>query len=130
MIACATYEQQTQHQLIVWIGPTTGEVPIEDWANRAFENGEWGAKASMTGSLSSSWRAIAAFASRWATDLRAQVPDLLAKRIIDNTIVPRIRSGDNAGAIEAGLEALTQAIGQPLPGQSRRGPHRAAGHGR
>src|SRR5687768_14589121 len=31
------YEQQTGHQLLVYIGMTTGGVPIEDWAVRAFE---------------------------------------------------------------------------------------------
>ena len=30
----AAYEQATGHQLIVYIAPTTGDAPIEDWAVR------------------------------------------------------------------------------------------------
>src|SRR4030095_15432215 len=54
-----------------------------------------------------------------------QVPDLLASRIMQETIVPRIRSGDNAGAVRAGMEAVAQAIGQPLPGAAAPPPVRA-----
>ena len=117
-----TYEQQTQHQLIVWIGPTTGEVPIEDWANRAFEQWRVGRKGIDDGLALFIMARDRRLRIEVGYGLEAQVPDLLAKRIIDNTIVPRIRAGDNAGAIEAGLEALTQAIGQPLPGQGAARP--------
>jgi uncharacterized protein len=112
------YEQQTQHQIIVYIAPTTGEVPIEDWANRAFEAWGVGRKGIDDG--------VALFIMAKDRRLRIEVgygledkvPDLLANRIIQDTIVPRIRAGDNAGAVESGVEAIAQAIGQPLPGGS------------
>jgi uncharacterized protein len=47
--------------------------------------------------------------------LEAVVPDLRAKRIIDDVITLRM-AGDRAGAINAGMEALAVAIGTPLPG--------------
>src|ERR1035437_6169294 len=34
------YEAATKHQVIVYIGDTTGGVPIEDWAVRAYKG--WG----------------------------------------------------------------------------------------
>ena len=34
------YERGTGHQVIVWIDKTTGAVPIDDWAARAFK--AWG----------------------------------------------------------------------------------------
>jgi uncharacterized protein len=112
------YEDQTHHQLIVWIGTTTGEVPIEDWANRAFEKWRVGRKGIDDGLALFIMAKDRRLRFEVGYGLEPQVPDLLAKRIIDETIVPRIRAGDNAGAIEAGMEAVVKAIGQPLPGES------------
>ena len=40
----AEYERSTGHQLIVYIGQTTGDASIEDWAVRAFEKWKVGKK--------------------------------------------------------------------------------------
>jgi uncharacterized protein len=118
------YEEQTQHQLLVWIGPTTGQVPIEDWANRAFEKWRVGRKGIDDGLALFIMAKDRRLRIEVGYGLEPKVPDLLASRIIQETIVPRIRSGDNAGAIEEGMRAVTQAIGQPLPGESA--PRRVA----
>ena len=48
--------------------------------------------------------------------LEGAVPDAVAKRIIDEIIVPRFKEDDFAGGIEAGLRRLTGVIeGEPLP---------------
>ena len=39
------YERSTGHQLIVYIGQTTGDAPIDDWAVRAFEKWKVGRKS-------------------------------------------------------------------------------------
>ena len=117
----AHYEEQTQHQLIVWIGQTTGEVPIEDWANRAFERWRVGRKGIDDGLALFIMAKDRRLRIEVGYGLEPKVPDLLADRIIQNEIVPRIRAGDNAGAVEAGLDALAkrlasrfQAKAQPL----------------
>jgi uncharacterized protein len=112
------YEQETQHQLIVWIDQTTGDVPIEDWANRAFEKWRVGRKGIDDGLALFIMAKDRRLRIEVGYGLEPQVPDLRADRIIQNTIIPRIRAGDNAGAVEAGLEELTTAIGRPLPGTS------------
>jgi uncharacterized protein len=38
------YERSSGHQLLVYIGDTTGGVPIEDWAVKAFESWKVGRK--------------------------------------------------------------------------------------
>ena len=119
------YEQETQHQLIVWIGETTGDVPIEDWANRAFEKWRVGRKGIDDGLALFIMAKDRRLRIEVGYGLEPQVPDLRADRIIQNTIIPRIRAGDNAGAVEAGLEELTTAIGRPLPGEST--PRRTGG---
>jgi uncharacterized protein len=40
----ATYEQQTGHQVVVWIDRSTGDIPIEDFAVEAFESWKLGRK--------------------------------------------------------------------------------------
>lgn len=110
------YEAQTQHQLLVWIGRTTGEVPIEDWANRAFEQWRVGRKGVDDGLVLFIMSEDRRLRIEVGYGLEPDIPDLLASRIIQETIVPGIRAGDNAGAVNAGMEAVANAIGQPLPG--------------
>jgi len=112
------YEEQTHHQLIVWIGKTTGSDPIEDWANNAFEKWKLGRKGINDG--------LALFVMVDDHKLRfeigyalePQVPDLLAKRILDQIVTPEFRAGDPAGALNHAMEAVATAIGQPLSGSS------------
>src|SRR5689334_20021652 len=40
----AAYQQQTGHQLLVWIAPSLNGVPIEDFAVRAFQSWKVGRK--------------------------------------------------------------------------------------
>jgi uncharacterized protein len=110
------YHAQTQHELFVWIGDTTGDVPIEDWANRAFEKWKIGRKGIDDGLVLFIMAKDRRLRFEVGYGLEPEVPDLLAKRIIDDVIVPRIRAGDNTGGVEAGMEAVADAIGTPLPG--------------
>ena len=108
-----TYEQQTKHQVIVYIGSTTGDVPIEDWANLAFERWGVGRKGLDDGLALFIMAKDRRLRIEVGYGLEDQIGDLRANRVIEEVIVPRLRSGDNAGAVEAGLEALIQQIQSP-----------------
>lgn len=118
------YERSTGHQLIVWIGTTTGDAPIEDWAVRAFQSWRVGRKGLDDG--------VALFIMSTDRRLRievgygmeGQVPDVIASRIINEVIVPRVQAGDRDGAVVSGTAALMRVMGgEPLPPQeSARGP--------
>jgi uncharacterized protein len=109
------YEQQTQHQIIVWIGSTTGDVPIEDWATRAFEKWGVGRKGLDDGLALFIMAKDRRLRVEVGYGLEGDVGDLRASRIIEEVIVPRIRAGDNSGAVEGGVEALIERIAQPQP---------------
>jgi uncharacterized protein len=48
--------------------------------------------------------------------LEGVLPDAIAKRIIEETIVPKLRQGNFAGAIDAGIDKMIGVIqGEPLP---------------
>jgi uncharacterized protein len=114
------YEEQTKHQLIVWIGTTTGGEPIEDWANRAFESWKVGRKGIDDGMVLFIMSSDRKLRFEIGYGLEGEVPDALAGRVINNIMVPRIQAGDNDGAVIAGVEAIAAAIGAPgLPGGSQ-----------
>lgn len=112
------YERATGHQLIVWIGPTTGDTPTEEWTIKAFEKWKVGRKGLDDG--------LALFVFPQNRKVRIEVgygledvvPDAIASRIIYDDVVPLIQKGENDAAVEAGVKALMAATG----GQAKAGP--------
>ena len=104
------YERSSGHQFIVYIGSTTGEIPLEDWAVKAFEAWRVGRKGLDDG--------LALFVM--ATDkrvrievgygLEGQVTDATAGRVINDEMVPRLQKGDNDGAVNAAVERLIAIV--------------------
>lgn len=113
------YQQQTGHQLLVWIGNTTGDASIEEWGVRAIT--KWNAEGKGIDD------GLVLFVMAQDRKLRLQVgyrlegvPDAVASRVIRD-MTPQIRAGNQDGAIVAAMEALTTAIGEPsLPGGGNR----------
>jgi uncharacterized protein len=105
------YQQDTGHQLIVYIAPTTGDAPIEDWAVRAFAKWKVGRKGSDDG--------LALFIMTQDHKMRievgygreAVVPDAIASRVIREVMAPRIRAGHPDDAVKAAIDTLTDVIG-------------------
>jgi uncharacterized protein len=68
-----------------------------------------------------------------AKTLEGAIPDLAAKRIIDEAMLPKFRQGDFAGGLQAGADQLIARInGEPLPAPTqpeRRAPQHSAGLG-
>jgi uncharacterized protein len=106
-----SYATTTGHQVLVYIDHTTGGVPIEDWAVKAFERWKVGRKGIDDGAVLFVFKDDHQLRIEVGYGLEDRVPDLLASRIINDGAVPRIRAGDNDGAIRAAVDQLTQAIG-------------------
>jgi uncharacterized protein len=105
------YERGTGHQVIVWIDRTTGGVPIEDWAVKAFAAWGVGRKGENDGAALFIFRDDRRMRIEVGYGLEDKVPDARAGRIIDNVIAPRLRAGDADGGVKAGVDALVAAIG-------------------
>src|SRR5205085_323723 len=84
----ADYEHSTGHQLIIYIGRTTGGVPIEDWAVRAFEVWKVGRKGLDDGLVLFIMSDDRKLRIEVGYGLEGQVPDAIASRIINEVIVP------------------------------------------
>jgi uncharacterized protein len=118
----AAYAQQTGHQLLVYIDHTTGGVPIEDWGARAFQRWRVGRKGLDDGVVLFIFSDDRRLRIEVGYGLEDRVPDIVASRIINDRMVPLIRAGNHDGAVKAGVDALTAAMGappgsQPQPGQ-------------
>ena len=107
----AVYEQSTGHQLIVFIGQTTGDAPIDDWAVRAFQRWKVGRKGIDDGLVLFIMAADRKLRIEVGYGLEPQVPDAISSRVINDVIVPRIQAGDRDGAVIAGMDAVMTVIG-------------------
>lgn len=111
-----TFEQVRGAQVVVLLVPSTQPEDITSYANRVANSWKIGRKDIGDGIL-----LIVAVQDRKlrfevAKSLEGAIPDLAAKRIIDETITPRFKQGDYAGGIDAGLTRIMALIsGEDLP---------------
>lgn len=122
----SAYDRAGGHQIVVWIGRTTGGVSIEEWAVKAFEKWRIGRKGLDDGVLLVIMADDRKLRFEVGYGLEGSVPDITAGQIINDVMTPRIRAGDRDGAVAAGLDALLQKIGGPAagPGAGRSPPVR------
>ena len=124
------FERATGHQLLVWIGDTTGETPVEDWAVRTFAAWKVGRKGLDDGLVVFVLAKDRKIRIEVGYGLEERVPDAVASRVIREVIAPRLQAGDADGALDAGAGALLEAIRPDLAGgglaPSPAGPSREA----
>ena len=105
------YERSSGHQLLVYIGKTTGGVPIEDWAVKAFQAWKVGRKGLDDGLALFIMADDRRLRIEVGYGLEGQVPDAMASRIINEVIVPRVQAGDRDGAVASGMNAVASVLG-------------------
>jgi uncharacterized protein len=118
----ANYDHATGHQVIVWIGTTTGDTPLEDWTIHAFTAWKVGRKGLDDGLALFMFTQDRKVRIEVGYGLESIVTDALSSRIIRNEIVPRMKQGDADGAVSTGVSALLAAIG----GEQGAPPERAS----
>lgn len=104
------FERNTGNQVLVWIGDTTGDVPIEDWTIRAFERWKVGRTGLDNGLILFVFAGDRRARIEVGYGLEDEVPDIIASRILNDAVIPKIRAGDRDGAILDGVNALKLAI--------------------
>jgi uncharacterized protein len=114
------YQEQTGHHLLVWIGKTTGDAPLEDWTNRVFEKWKVGRKGVDDGLVLFILTDDRKIRIEVGYGLEAQIPDLVAAKIISSIVTPGLRTGQPATTINRAMEAVADVLGMPLPGSAPR----------
>ena len=108
------YERSTGRQVLVYIGESTGGIPLEDWASKAFQAWRVGRKGLDDGLVLFVMAADRKIRIEVGYGLEAVVPDITAGRVINDVMIPSIRNGDNDRAVRDGVAALLAAVsGEP-----------------
>jgi len=112
----ATLEQRKGAQVVILIVGSTAPDTIEQYATRVFDQWKLGRKNVDDGVLLIVAKDDHTLRIEVGYGLEGAIPDAIASRIIREQIVPRFKSGDYAGGIEAGVTAIEHLIdGEPLP---------------
>jgi uncharacterized protein len=112
----AAFEQSTGSQLVVLVVASTQPEDITSFANRVANTWKIGRKDVGDGLL-----LVVALNDRKlrievAKTLEGAVPDLAAKRIIEQTITPLFKQGNYLGGLDAGVDQLMGLVrGEALP---------------
>lgn len=125
----AALEARKGSQVAVLIVPTTQPETIEQYSIRVAEAWKLGRKGVDDGALLLVAKNDRTLRIEVGYGLEGALPDAVAKRIVEEIIVPEFRQGDFAGGIAAGIERILKVIeGEPLPPlQSMPGASTASG---
>jgi len=104
------FERATGAQVLVWIGNTTGDTPLEDWTVKAFEQWKVGRKGLDNGLVLFVFAADRKARIEVGYGLEDKVPDAIASRVLNDVILPRLGAGDRDGAVLAGVQDLLAYI--------------------
>jgi uncharacterized protein len=112
----AAFESARGSQVVVLIVPSIGTEVIEDFATRvtdAWKLGRAGVDDGVLFVIAKQERKLRIQSGR---GVQGTLTDALSKRIIVERVSPKFRTGDFAGGIDAGVDAIMKAIeGESLP---------------
>ena len=112
----AQLEKARGAQLAVLLVYTTQPESIEQYALRVAETWKLGRKGVDDGVLLLVAKDDRTLRIEVGYGLEGAIPDAMAKRVIEEVIVPRFKQGDLSGGIDAGVNALVRLIeGETLP---------------
>ncbi|WMT73771.1 YgcG family protein [Bradyrhizobium sp. Ash2021] len=117
------FEARKGSQIAVLIVPTTAPETIEQYSLRVAEAWKIGRKRIDDGAILVVAKNDYRLRIEVGYGLEGALTDITSKRIIDEIITPRFRSGDFAGGISAGVDRIIRVIdGEKLPAPEQ--PHR------
>lgn len=104
------YEKATGNQVIVYIGDTTGDVPLEDWTAETADTWKIGQKKLDNGAVLFLFTKDKRVRIEVGYGLESALTDADSKRIIDTQIVPRMKEDDIDDAIGDGVGGMIHKI--------------------
>ncbi len=104
------YEGSTGHQIVVWIGQTTGDVPLETWTGEAADQWKIGRHGHDDGAVLFIFMQDHKVRIEVGYGLESALTDADTHRIIATDIVPQMKAGDVDGAVTKGVTAMLTTI--------------------
>jgi uncharacterized protein len=124
----AEFEQRKGAQIAVLMVPTTQPETVEQYAVRVQESWKLGRKGVDDGVLLVVAKNDRRLHIEVGYGLEGILPDAIAKRIIDDDIVPRFKENDFYGGIRAGVDRVMRVVeGEKLPPPAARAHPKAEG---
>ncbi|MGQ0621358.1 MAG: TPM domain-containing protein [Panacagrimonas sp.] len=112
----AAFEREKGSQIAVLLVPTTQPETIEQYSIRVVDAWKLGREKADDGVLLLVAKDDRTMRIEVGQGLEGVIPDAIAKRIIEETILPRFRDGDFAGGVEAGVDQILGRVGgEALP---------------
>ena len=112
----AAFEQARGTQVVVLLVPTTAPEDITDFTQRVGDAWKIGRRDVGDGVLFVIAKDDRRLRIAPAKSLEGAIPDLMAKRIIDQTVTPAFRRGDFGAGINAGVDQILALVsGEALP---------------
>jgi uncharacterized protein len=106
----AAYEKATGHQVIVWIGDTTGDVPLETFTTETAHEWKVGRRGHDDGAILFLFMKDHKIRIEVGYGLEGSLTDADASRIIQDVIRPKMRAGDVDGAVSGGVAGMLKTI--------------------
>jgi len=105
------FERDTSNQVIVWIDRKLPEgFTLEDFTVRAGQKWIVGQKGEDNGAILFVFTDDKKMRIEIGYGLEGVLPDVTAKRILDEEVRPRFQAGDIPGGVDAGVNAMMAAI--------------------
>ncbi len=105
------YEHATGHQVIVWIGTTTGDAALEDWTIRAFTAWKVGRKGLDDGAVLFLFTQDRKVRIEVGYGLESRLTDAIASIIIRKDVEPQMRAGDPDAAVTSAVSDILATLG-------------------
>jgi uncharacterized protein len=119
------FESRKGSQVVVLIVPTIGTEVIEDFAGRVADTWQLGRKGVDDGVLFVIAKQERKLRIHTGRGVQGTLTDILSKRIVADIVAPKFRTGDFAGGIDDGVDAIMKAIeGENLPLPAKKSPSR------
>jgi uncharacterized protein len=114
------YERETSNQILVWIAPRLPEnATLEEFTVAAARAWKVGQAGKNNGAVLFVFTEDRKMRIEVGYGLEGSLPDATAHRIQEEEILPRFRSGDYAGGVEAGVQAMIAATKGEYKGSGR-----------
>ena len=127
----AAFEAKKGSQVVVLVLPTTQPEPIEQFGIRLLDAWKIGRKGIDDGAILIVAKDDRRLRIEVGYGLEGVLNDATAKRIIDETITPKLKAGDLPGGIAAGVDAILAVVDrEDLPAAAGHTSSAASGGGR
>jgi uncharacterized protein len=124
------FERETSNQVLVWIDRKLPEgFTLEDFTVRAGQKWGAGQKQDDNGAILFVFVDDRKVRMEVGYGLEGALPDITAKRIIEEQILPRFRAGDYPGGVEDGVNSMIAAIKGEYRGTGKTVDERRRGGG-